>query len=55
VLKKKQESKANMERDPLESTEEEDPESLTVKINLKEIDRLHYHVRAIETECHIIP
>ena len=44
-----------MERDPLESTEEEDPESLIVKINLKEIDRLHYHVRAIETECHIIP
>jgi radial spoke head protein 9 len=44
-----------MERDPLESTEEEDPENLIVKINLKEIDRLHYHVRAIETECHIVP
>ena len=37
------------------STEEEDPESLIVKINLKEIDRLHYHVLAIENDCHIIP
>jgi radial spoke head protein 9 len=22
---------------------------------LKELDRLHYHVRAIENDCHIIP
>jgi radial spoke head protein 9 len=39
----------------LSSTEEIDPESLIVRINLKEIDRLHYHVRAIENDCHIIP
>ena len=39
----------------LSSTEEVDPESLIVKINMKEIDRLHYHVRAIENDCHIIP
>lgn len=39
----------------LSSTEEVDPESLIVRINLKEIDRLHYHVRAIENDCHIIP
>jgi hypothetical protein len=28
---------------------------LIVKINLKEIDRLNYHLRAIENDCHIIP
>jgi len=39
----------------LASTEEEDPESLIVKIDLKEIDRLFYHVRAIENDCHIVP
>lgn len=39
----------------LSSTEEVDPESLIVRINLKEIDRLHYHIRAIENDCHIIP
>ena len=37
------------------STEEVDPESLIVRINLKEVDRLLYHVRAIENDCHIIP
>ena len=37
------------------STEEEDPESLVVKIDLKEVDRLHYHVRSIENDCHIVP
>mmetsp|Transcript_6566 Transcript_6566/g.10556 ORF Transcript_6566/g.10556 Transcript_6566/m.10556 type:complete len:197 (+) Transcript_6566:104-694(+) len=42
-------------RDELESTEEIDPNSLIVRINFKEIDRLHYHVRAIENDCHIIP
>ena len=26
-----------------------------IKIDLKEIDRLHYHVRAIENDCHIVP
>jgi hypothetical protein len=39
----------------LDSTEEVDPESLIVRINLKEIDRLYYNVRAIENSCHIIP
>ena len=43
------------ERDPLASTEEEDPEASIVRIDLKEVDRLHYHVRAIENDCHIIP
>ena len=43
------------ERDPLASTEEEDPEASVVRIDLKEEDRLHYHVRAIENDCHIIP
>lgn len=55
ALRQKREEKANREKDPLESTSEEDPESLIVKINLKEIDRLHYHVRAIENDCHIVP
>lgn len=36
-------------------TEEEDPELLIVRVDLKEIDRLHYHVLAIENDCHIIP
>jgi hypothetical protein len=31
----------------LESTDEEDPESLVEKIDLKEIDRVLYHVLAI--------
>ena len=39
----------------LSSTDEVDPESLIVRINLKEIDRLQYHIRAIENDCHIIP
>ena len=43
------------EKTSLDSTEEEDPEALIVRVNLKEIDRLHYHVRAIENDCHIIP
>lgn len=41
------------EEDELASTVEEEEE--VVKINLKEIDRLHYHVLAIENDCHIIP
>ena len=32
-----------------------DPEALIVRINFKEIDRLHYHVRAVENDCHIVP
>jgi radial spoke head protein 9 len=55
ALRQKREERANREKDPLESTTEEDPENLIVKINLKEIDRLHYHVRAIENDCHIVP
>lgn len=53
-LERKKEEAANKERDPLESTEEED-EGTVLKINLKEIDRLNYHVRAIENDCHIVP
>jgi radial spoke head protein 9 len=37
----------------LASTVEEEEE--IVKINLKEIDRVHFHVLAIENDCHIIP
>jgi len=48
-------AKAERAENELASTEEEDPESLIVRINLKEIDRVHYHVRAIENDCHIIP
>lgn len=52
---KREAAKARQAADPLESTEEEDPASLIIKVNCKEIDRLHYHVRAIEHECHVIP
>jgi radial spoke head protein 9 len=51
--RKAKEAKAKQERDPLASTEEEKEE--IEKVNLKEIDRLHYHVRAIENDCHIVP
>lgn len=43
------------EIDPLASSEEEDPNALIVPIDLKEIDRVHYLVRAIENDCHVIP
>ena len=52
VDRKAAEKKAR-EEDELASTVEEEEE--IVKINLKEIDRLHYHVLAIENDCHIIP
>lgn len=52
-LKRKQ--KAEKVRDPLEDTSEEDLDALVEKVNLKEIDRLHYHVRAIENDCCIVP
>jgi len=39
----------------LESTDEEDPESLIEKIDLKEIDRVLYHVFAVENDCAIVP
>jgi len=51
--KKAKDSKSKVERDPLASTEEEKEE--IVKVNMKEVDRLHYHIRAIENDCHIIP
>lgn len=54
ALKAKNEENEIKERDPLESTEEED-ENQVIKVNFKEIDRLQYHVRAIENDCHIIP
>lgn len=47
--------KARQEKDPLESTEEEDPEAKIERFDLKEIDRLLYHIRAIENDCNIIP
>lgn len=37
------------------SSEEEDESAKIVPVDLKEIDRVHYLVRAIETECHVIP
>ena len=43
------------EIDPLASSEEEDPNALIVPVNMKEIDRVHYLVRAIENDCHVIP
>lgn len=43
------------ERDPLEDTEEEDPEKDFVARNLTEVDRLYYTVLAIENDCHIVP
>ena len=54
-LAKKEAAKAAKIVDPLASTEEEEGEGGIVGVNLKEIDRLHYHVRAIETDCHIVP
>ena len=47
--------KSLKEIDPLASSEEEDPNSMIVPIDLKEIDRVHYLVRAIENDCHIVP
>ena len=49
------EAKKTQEPDPLESTEEEDPEANIVRLDLTEINRLHYHVLAIENDCHIVP
>lgn len=43
------------ERDPLEDTEEEDPNKDFVARNLIEADRLHYTVLAIENDCSIVP
>lgn len=43
------------EYDPLASSEEEDPLAKIKPVNLKEIDRIHYIVRAIENDCHVVP
>ena len=43
------------EIDPLASSESEDEAAKVVPCDLKEIDRLHYSVRAIENDCHIVP
>lgn len=43
------------ERDPLASTDPEDLLEKVIPINCKEVDRLHYHVCAIENDCHIVP
>mmetsp|Transcript_1353 Transcript_1353/g.861 ORF Transcript_1353/g.861 Transcript_1353/m.861 type:complete len:121 (-) Transcript_1353:374-736(-) len=50
-----EEQKEVKEIDPLASTEEEDEASKIVKVNLKELDRLHYVVRAIENDCAVVP
>ena len=52
---KKEEAKALIATDPLASTEEEDGADKEALINLKEIDRLHYHILAIENDCHVVP
>jgi hypothetical protein len=39
------------EFDPLASSEEEDEAAKIVPVNLKEIDRVHYIVRAVENDC----
>jgi radial spoke head protein 9 len=41
--------------DPLASSESEDEAAKVVKINLKESDRVHYIVRAIENDCQVVP
>jgi hypothetical protein len=48
-------AKALRTEDPLASTEEDEASKGEKPINLKEIDRLHYHVRSIENDCHVIP
>jgi radial spoke head protein 9 len=50
-----QPKKVVKEVDPLASSEEEDPNALIVPVDLKEIDRVHYIVRAIENDCHVVP
>ena len=43
------------ERDPLDDTEEEDPNKDFVARNLVEADRLLYTVLAIENDCSVVP
>ena len=47
------EKRAN--KNPLDSTDEEDPEQFIQRQSLTELDRLHYHILSIENECHICP
>lgn len=47
--------KQEKEIDPLASSEEEDENAKILPVNLKEIDRIHYIVRAIENDCQVIP
>lgn len=47
--------KALQPEDHLASTDKDENSTKEKAINLKEVDRLHYHVRTIETDCHIIP
>lgn len=49
------EAEAPKEKDPLASTEEEDPQANFVARNLTELDRLQFTIYAIENDCHIIP
>lgn len=46
---------APKEKDPLASTEEEDPNASFVPRNFTELDRLQFTVYAIENDCHIMP
>lgn len=50
-----QEQEAPKEKDPLASTEEEDPSATFVPRNFTELDRLQMTVFAIENDCHILP
>ena len=53
--KKAKEAEPVAERDPLASTEEEDPNAGFVPRNFTELDRLQFTVLAIENDCHILP
>lgn len=44
-----------VEKDPLASTEEEDPDAGFEPRNFTELDRLQWTVYAIENDCHIMP
>jgi len=44
-----------VEKDPLASTEEEDPLLNMKPLNFTELHRLHYTVLAIENDCHLMP
>ncbi len=52
--KKEEEEKAIAEVDPY-ATEESEKEPVAPLKNFTELDRLHYTVRAIENDCHVIP